>query len=146
MGSAHGNSARSVVSLWSTKHSLSRHGMSTAVSVESRIDHVNVSDDTITAHLVDGRVISVPLAWSWRLSEATPAQRANWELIGDGHGIHWPDVDEDISAEGMLHGVPARRPGGATLRQPAPANRTLQPTSRGRRKAKSKKRSRAARG
>src|SRR5881296_2217398 len=110
MGSAHGNSTRSVVSLWNTKHSLSRHGMSTAVSVESRIDHVDVTDETITAHLVDGRVISVPLAWSWRLSEATPAQRANWELIGDGHGIHWPDVDEDISAEGMLIGTPAPRP------------------------------------
>jgi hypothetical protein len=120
--------------------------MSTAVSVESRIDHVNVSDDTITAHLVDGRVISVPLAWSWRLSEATPAQRANWELIGDGHGIHWPDIDEDLSAEGMLHGVPARRPGSAGLPQSAPANKALQPTSRARRKAKSRKRSRAARG
>jgi len=55
-------------------------------------------------------VISVPLAWSWRLSDATPAQRANWQLIGDGSGIHWPDVDEDISADGMLNGIPARRP------------------------------------
>jgi hypothetical protein len=64
------------------------HGMSTAVSVESRIARVDVDDETITAHLVDGRVISVPLAWSWRLSEATPAQKANWELIGNGHGVH----------------------------------------------------------
>jgi len=146
MGSVHASSTRSVVSLLRTKLPLSRLGMSTAVSVENRIAHVEVTDDTITARLVDGRVISVPLAWSWRLSEATPAQRANWELIGDGHGIHWPDVDEDISAEGMLRGVPARRPGGAKLRQPTPANRALQPTSRGRRKAKSKKRSRSARG
>ena len=120
--------------------------MSTAVSVESRIDHVDVTDDTITAHLVDGRVISVPLAWSWRLSDATPVQRANWQLIGDGHGVHWPDIDEDLSAEGMLNGVPARRPGNARLRQPAPANKALQPTSRAPRKAKSRKRSRAARG
>jgi len=75
------------------------------------IDHVEVTDENITAHLVDGRVISVPLAWSWRLSDATPAQRANWTLIGDGHGVHWPDVDEDLSADGMLNGVPARRPG-----------------------------------
>jgi hypothetical protein len=120
--------------------------MSTAVSVESRIDHVDVTDDTITAHLVDGRVISVPLAWSWRLSEATPAQRANWKLIGDGHGVHWPDIDEDLSAEGMLNGVPARRRGNAKLRQPSPANKALQPTSRAPRKAKSRKRSRAARG
>jgi hypothetical protein len=59
---------------------------------------------------MDGRTISVPLAWSWRLSEATPKQRANWEIIGDGHGVHWPDIDEDISAEGMLCGIPAPRP------------------------------------
>ena len=93
--------------------------MSTAVSVESRIDHVKVTDEAITAYLVDGRVISVPLAWSWRLSEATPAERAKWQLIGDGHGVRWPDIDEDLSAEGMLHGVPARRPGG-TRRQSRP--------------------------
>jgi hypothetical protein len=84
--------------------------MSIVVSTEARICDVKVTADTITAYLVDGRVISVPLAWSWRLSEATPAQRANFEIIGDGQGVHWPDIDEDISAEGMLHGVPARRP------------------------------------
>ena len=84
--------------------------MSTAVITESMISRVEVSDEAITAHLTDGRVISVPLAWSWRLSDATPAQRARWELIGDGHGVHWPDVDEDISADGMLNGIPARRP------------------------------------
>src|ERR1700733_8064204 len=117
--------------------------MSTAISVESRIDHVDVSDDTITAHLVDGRVISVPLAWSWRLSEATPAQRANWELIGDGHGVHWPDIDEDLSADGMLNGVPARRPTKAKPQMSAPVNQALQPTSRTRRKHKSRRSSRA---
>ena len=84
--------------------------MSTAVITELKISRVEVSDEAITAHLTDGRVISVPLAWSWRLSDATPAQRARWELIGDGHGVHWPDVDEDISADGMLNGIPARRP------------------------------------
>ena len=118
--------------------------MSTAVSVESRIVHVEVTDDTITARLVDGRVISVPLAWSWRLSDATPAQRANWTLIGDGHGVHWPDVDEDISAEGMLNGVPARRPGRG--KSDRPANQALQPTSRAQRTTKPKRRRRAARG
>jgi hypothetical protein len=70
---------------------------------------VRVTRDQIIAHLVDGRVISVPLAWSWRLSEASPAQRANFRIIGTGQGIHWPDVDEDISVEGMLHGTPAPR-------------------------------------
>lgn len=118
--------------------------MSTAVSVESRISSVEVTDEVITARLLDGRVISVPLAWSWRLSEATPTQRKNWQLIGDGHGVHWPDVDEDISAEGMLNGIPAQRP--RARRATPPANRPLQPTSRGKRKAKSKPGSRAARG
>lgn len=119
--------------------------MSTAVLTEPTIQRVEVSEETITAHLGDGRVISVPLAWSWRLSEATPAQRANWELIGDGHGIHWPEVDEDISAEGMLSGVPARRPRRSTARSTGLA-KPLQPTSRARKPAKSKRRPRAARG
>ena len=120
--------------------------MSTAVSVESRIDRLEVTNETITAHLVDGRVISVPLAWSWRLSEATPAQRANWTLIGDGHGVHWPDVDEDLSADGILNGVPARRPEIAKSGRSAPAHRALQPPNHAQRKAKSKRRSRAVRG
>ncbi|PYR97877.1 MAG: DUF2442 domain-containing protein [Acidobacteria bacterium] len=84
--------------------------MSTVVSTDSRVKSVSVTDEFITFELVDGRVISVPLAWSWRLSDATPAQRNNFEIIGDGYGVHWPDVDEDLSVEGMLHGVPARRP------------------------------------
>src|SRR5438093_8529277 len=84
--------------------------MSTAASTEPRIQHVQVTKDEIIARLADGRVISVPLAWSWRLSDATPRQRAHFRLIGSGQGIHWPDVDEDISVEGMLQGVPARRP------------------------------------
>ena len=85
--------------------------MSTAVKLqEVRIKDISVTGDTITAYLVDGRIISVPLAWSWRLSEATPEQRANYEIIGDGQGVHWPDIDEDISAEGMLYGIPAPRP------------------------------------
>ena len=120
--------------------------MSTAVSVENRIAHVVVNDETITAHLADGRVISVPLAWSWRLSDATPTQRANWQLIGDGHGVHWPEIDEDLSADGLLNGVPARRPRGrVAAQQPLPI-KALQPTSRVRKKARSKPRSRAARG
>ena len=120
--------------------------MSTAISVENRIGHVVVTDETITAHLVDGRVISVPLAWSWRLSDATPEQRAHWQLIGDGYGVHWPDVDEDLSADGLLNGAPARRPRGSIAAQRPPANQALQPASRARQKAKPKKRSRAARG
>jgi len=84
--------------------------MNTVASTEPRIQHVQVTEDEIIARLADGRVISVPLAWSWRLSEATPQQRAHFRLIGSGQGVHWPDIDEDISVEGMLHGVPAHRP------------------------------------
>jgi hypothetical protein len=84
--------------------------MSTSDSGDPRIERVEVTETSITAYLVDGRVISVPLGWSWRLTAASPAQRANYEIIGDGHGVHWPDVDEDISAEGMLTGSPARPP------------------------------------
>ncbi len=93
--------------------------MNTVASSDPRIEHVRVTEDEIIAQLVDGRVISVPLAWSWRLAEATAAQRANFRLIGTGQGVHWPDVDEDISVEGMLHGTPARRP-----KPRAPCNRS----------------------
>jgi uncharacterized protein DUF2442 len=83
--------------------------MNTAASNDSSIQDVLVTEDEIIAHLADGRVISLPMAWSWRLSEATLAQRANWRLIGSGQGVHWPDVDEDLSVEGLLQGVPALR-------------------------------------
>lgn len=82
--------------------------MNTVVRTEVYIQDIRVTEDTITANLTDGRTVSVPLVWSWRLSEATPEQRANYEIIGDGEGVHWPDIDEDISAEGMLYGIPAR--------------------------------------
>jgi hypothetical protein len=123
--------------------------MNTAGSSEPRIQDVRVTEDEIVARLVDGRIISVPLAWSWRLSEATPRQRARFRLIGSGQGVHWPAVDEDISVEGMLHGVPAHRPrplqgrkaGGpaprshptASRRGQEPPNRRIQPTRTARR-------------
>jgi len=94
--------------------------MNTVVTAEILIKEIEVTDDTICAHLTDGRTISVPLVWSWRLAEATPEQRANYEIIGDGEGIHWPDIDEDISAAGMLYGIPAPRPQRAQV-QPEPA-------------------------
>jgi len=78
------------------------------VKLEPRISTIEVSDETITAHLTDGRVISVPLVWSWRLANATPEQRKNFQIIGNGQGVNWPDVDEDISAIGMLDGTPAK--------------------------------------
>jgi uncharacterized protein DUF2442 len=77
--------------------------MSSAVKLqEVRLKNIRVTQDTITAQLVDGLIISVPLAWSWRLSEATPKQRANFRIIGEGHGVHWSDIDEDISTEGAV--------------------------------------------
>jgi hypothetical protein len=81
-----------------------------ATGSELKIAAVTVDDDAITARLTDGRVVSVPLAWSWRLSGATPEQRSHFEILGSGQGVRWPDIDEDISAEGMLAGAPARRP------------------------------------
>ena len=70
---------------------------------------VHFSDDTLSVDLADGRTITVPLVWYPRLLQATPAQRVNWEIVGAGYGIHWPDVDEDLSAEGLLRGYPAPR-------------------------------------
>lgn len=90
--------------------------MSIAANSEPRVCGVTVTDDSIVAELVDGRTISVPLAWSWRLSDATPDQRQRFEIIGDGEGIRWPEIDEDISVRGMLSGTPARPPKSATGR------------------------------
>lgn len=84
--------------------------MNTVANREPRIAAIEVTEDSITAQLADGRTISVPLAWSWRLSDATAEQRDNFQIIGTGEGVHWPDIDEDISARGMLYGVPARPP------------------------------------
>jgi hypothetical protein len=65
---------------------------------------VAFSDDSMTVHLDDGRSLSIPLAWYPRLLHGTKAERAKYELIGDGEGIHWPDLDEDLSVEGLLAG------------------------------------------
>jgi hypothetical protein len=68
---------------------------------------VKITDDYLTVELKDGRVISTPLAWYPSLLNATPEERATWEWIGDGEGIHWPQIDEDLSVAGMLKGSPA---------------------------------------
>ena len=112
--------------------------MNTAARSDPRIQEVRVTEDEIIAYLVDGRVVSVPLAWSWRLSEATPAQRANFRLIGTGQGIHWPEIDEDISIEGMLHGVPAHRPRSSAAATKVRSARSL--TSANKRKQPMRKR------
>lgn len=65
---------------------------------------VRVTDDTLVVDLTDGRTLSVPVAWYPRLAHGTPAERAQWRLIGRGEGIHWPQLDEDVSVEGLLAG------------------------------------------
>jgi Protein of unknown function (DUF2442) len=72
-----------------------------------RIVEVRVNEDSLIVDLADGRSVSVPLAWYPRLLHASPAQRSHWQIAGAGYGIHWPDVDEDLSVRGILHGVPA---------------------------------------
>lgn len=71
---------------------------------DARATHVVVSEDTLSVELADGRTLAVPLAWYPRLAEATAQERATWRLIGGGHGIHWPAVDEDISVNNLLAG------------------------------------------
>ena len=80
-----------------------------ATEADQRVKSVVVTDDELTVALMDGRRISVPLAWYPRLFDATPAQRANWEIAGGGYGIHWPEIDEDLSTEGLLQGARAPR-------------------------------------
>ena len=80
-------------------------------TIEAQIpeaQEVSVAGDTLKAKLADGRTISVPLAWYPRLVHATPEERDNWQLIGDGQGIRWPDLDEDLSVEGLIAGRPSK--------------------------------------
>jgi DNA-binding CsgD family transcriptional regulator len=85
-----------------------------AAAADERVLDVTVGDDALSVSLRDGRVISVPLTWYPRLLNATPAQRNNWKIAGGGYGIHWPDVDEDLSTEGLLRGAPAARVSSST--------------------------------
>ena len=71
---------------------------------------VEFTDDALSVSLRDGRIITVPLVWYPRLLNATSAQRQNWKIDGGGYGLHWPDLDEDLSTEGLLRGAPAPRP------------------------------------
>ena len=80
---------------------------SLAPAADLRVKAVAVDTDRLSVELMDGRAISVPLVWFPRLANATPEQRANFEVAGGGYGIHWPEIDEDLSTEGMLRGAPA---------------------------------------
>jgi hypothetical protein len=72
-----------------------------------RVRGVHITEDTLAVDLADGRTIIVPLAWYPRLLDASMEQRSNWKISGAGYGIHWPDIDEDLSTEGLLRGAPA---------------------------------------
>ena len=80
---------------------------SLAPAADLRVKAVAVDTDRLSVELMDGRAISVPLVWFPRLANATPEQRANFEVAGGGYGIHWPEIDEDLSTEAMLRGAPA---------------------------------------
>ena len=82
-----------------------------ALAADERVAAVEFTKDTISVSLMDGRTISVPLAWYPRLLNGSVKQRRNWQIAGGGFGIHWPDLDEDLNTEGLLRGAPAPRAG-----------------------------------
>jgi len=83
-----------------------------ADTADLRVRDVAIDENELHVALMDGRTISVPLAWYPRLAEASAAQRAVWQIAGGGFGIHWPEIDEDLSTEGLLRGARAPAKGG----------------------------------
>ena len=81
-----------------------------ALGADERVKDVRFTDDSLVVDLMDGRSISVPLAWYPRLGHATVQERADWRISAGGYGIHWPTIDEDLSTEGLLRGAPAPKP------------------------------------
>jgi Protein of unknown function (DUF2442) len=99
-----------------------------ALTADERVRDVRVSQDTLTVDLMDGRTISVPLVWYPRLLTGAAKQRSNWKVCAAGYGIHWPDLDEDLSTEGLLRGAPAP---GASARRLTTRSRRLRKERRG---------------
>jgi hypothetical protein len=87
------------------------------IAPDIRVRGVHINDECLTVDLMDGRSTTVPLAWYPRLLSATSDQRQNWEMAGGGYGIQWPDIDEDLSTEGLLRGAAAPRKHTARLRR-----------------------------
>ncbi len=77
------------------------------LAADERVKNVSFTEDSISVDLMDGRTISAPLIWYPRLYHATSEQLADWQISGGGYGIHWPEIDEDLSTEGLLRGSPA---------------------------------------
>jgi hypothetical protein len=126
--------------------------MTSSATDETRVpvQEVRVTSKMLEVVLRDGRSLFVPIKWYPRLAYGTPRERQNWRLIGDGIGIHWPALDEDISISGLLAGLPSGE-SASSLERWLAARRRLpdkapRPTSRARRKVQGKPRSRAARG
>lgn len=97
---------------------LRRHGMGIlAETADERVKDIRFDEDSMSVDLMDGRMITVPLTWYPRLLEAKPEERSLWEPCAAGYGIHWPLLDEDLSTEGLLRGIPAvrikKKPGSA---------------------------------
>src|SRR5437667_11450746 len=111
---------------------------------------VRVNSDELVIDLVDGRTVTVPLQWYPRLAHGTSAQRRKWQLIGRGEGIHWPELDEDVSIDDLLAGRASNESQTSLQRwlgeRGLLANKRMQPSSRARRRAKKPTRARAARG
>lgn len=103
-----------------------------ALKTDERVEAVYFTRDALVVDLMDGRTISVPLLWYPKLLKATVKQRSVWEISGGGYGIHWPEIDEDLSTEGLLRGAPA-----PSLKKPR-AQKLSSSTTRRRPKAKSK--------
>ena len=78
-----------------------------ALSADERVAEVEFTHESVSVRMKDGRTITVPLAWYPKLFNASPDQRKNWRISGGGYGIHWPDLDEDLSTEGLLRGAPS---------------------------------------
>jgi hypothetical protein len=104
--------------------------ISSVVAEMPAAKNVRVTNRALVVELRDGRVVSVPLAWYPRLAEGSPGERRRWELLGPGIGIHWPDLDEDISVEGLLRGLPSGESAASLKTWRAtrqPASKRLQP-------------------
>ncbi len=84
--------------------------MASSIEPDIRVREVRVDVDALTVDLMDGRTISVPLAWFLRLALATASERENWQISGAGYGIHWPELDEDLSTAGLLRTSARGRP------------------------------------
>lgn len=78
-----------------------------ALKTDGRVEAVYFTRDSLVVDLMDGRTISAPLTWYPKLLKASPKERSHWEVCGGGYGIHWPEIDEDLSTEGLLRGSPA---------------------------------------